>query len=67
MTTEINEIKKTKKSKNPHKKITRTFSFAYEDGYRALEYWDKVGKTMFGGKSGYIINLILQDMAKNQH
>ena len=67
MTTEINEIKKTKKSKNPHKKITRTFSFAYEDGYRALEYLDKVGKTMFGGKSGYIINLILQDMEKNHH
>ena len=67
MTTEINEIKKTKKSKNPHKKITRTFSFAYEDGYRALEYLDKVGKTMFVGKSGYIINLILQDMEKNQH
>ena len=67
MTTEINEIKKTKKSKNPHKKITRTFSFAYEDGYRALEYLDKVSKTMFGGKSGYIINLILQDMEKNQH
>lgn len=61
MTTEI-----IKPKKNMHKKIARTFSFAYEEGYRALEYLDKVGKTVVGGKSGYIVNLILQDMEKNQ-
>lgn len=53
--------------KNNYKKIPRTFSFAYEDGYKALEYLDKIGKTVVGGKSGYIINLILQDMQKNEH
>ena len=52
--------------KNQHKKIPRTFSFAYEDGYKALEYLDKVGKTVVGGKSGYIVSLILKDMEKNQ-
>lgn len=49
---------------NNYKKIPRTFSFAYEDGYKALEYLDKIGKTVVGGKSGYIVNLILQDMEK---
>ena len=61
MTTEI-----IKPKKYMYKKIARTFSFAYEEGYRALEYLDKVGKTVVGGKSGYIVNLILQDMEKNQ-
>lgn len=56
----------SKVNQNMYKKIPRTFSFAYEDGYKALEYLDKVGKTVVGGKSGYIINLILQDMRKNE-
>lgn len=56
----------SKANQNMYKKISRTFSFAYEDGYRALEYLDKIGKTVVGGKSGYIVNLILQDMNKNE-
>lgn len=59
--------KENKKQINAYKKIPRTFSFAYEDGYKALEYLDKVGKTVVGGKSGYIINLILQDMQRQQN
>lgn len=59
------ENKNTKR--NAYKKVTRTFSFAYEDGHKALEYLDRVGKTVFGGKSGYIIGLILKDMEKHQY
>lgn len=51
---------------NIYKKKLRTFSFAYEDGYKALDYLDKIGKTVVGGKSGYIVNLILQDMERKQ-
>lgn len=51
---------------NLYKKQQKTFSFAYEHGYRALEYLEKVGKTVVGGKSGYIINLILQDMERRE-
>lgn len=54
------------KTNNTYKKIARTFSFAYEEGHKALHYLDKVGKTVVGGKSGYIVNLILQDMEKNK-
>lgn len=56
----------SKITQNNFKKIPRTFSFAYEDGYKALEYLDKIGKTVVGGKSGYIIKLILQDMERNK-
>ena len=53
-----------KKNQSSYKKIPRTFSFAGEQGYKALAYLDQVGKTVVGGKSGYIISLILQDMQK---
>lgn len=56
----------SKITQNDFKKIPRTFSFAHEDGYKALEYLDKVGKTVVGGKSKYIINLILKDMELNE-
>lgn len=51
--------------KNPYKKQARTISFAYEDGYKALEYFDSITpRTVAGGKSGYIVNLILEDMRR---
>ena len=62
----IEYINRNKPKKNLHKKIQRTFSFAYEDGYQALEFLDEIGRTVVGGKSGYIINLILQDMQKRK-
>lgn len=45
------------------KKVTRNICFAYEDGHRALEYFDAHDKSNYvGGKSGYVIDLILKDM-----
>lgn len=54
-----------KVTQNNFKKIQRTFSFAHEDGYKALAYLDKIGTSVVGGKSKYIINLILKDMELN--
>lgn len=51
--------------KNPYKKQARTISFAYEKGYKALKYFDSINPRNFvGGKSGYVVNLILEDMKK---
>lgn len=52
---------------NVHKKIQRTFSFAYEDGYQALEFLDEMAHVIVGGRSGYIISLILQDKQRREN
>ena len=38
----VEYINRNKPKKNLHKKIQRTFSFAYEDGYQALEFLDEM-------------------------
>lgn len=55
-----------KKQENLYKKKVRTFSFAYEDGYMALDFLDEISKSVVGGKSGYLVSLILQDMERRQ-
>lgn len=49
------------KIKNDKPKIKKMFSFAYEDGYEALDWLDERGKETKGGMSAYIIRLILED------
>ena len=54
-----------KPKKNLYKKKQRTLSFAYEKGYKALDYLERMGENTVGGKSGYIVKLLLEDMQRN--
>lgn len=54
-----------KPKKNLYKKKQRTLSFAYEEGYKALDYLERMGEITVGGKSGYIVKLLLEDMQRN--
>ena len=54
-----------KPKKNLYKKKQRTLSFAYEEGYKALDYLERMGENTVGGKSGYIVKLLLEDMQRN--
>lgn len=46
-----------------YNKKTRNICFAYEGGHKALEYLDAHNRSNYiGGKSGYVIDLILKDM-----
>lgn len=47
--------------KNDKPKKQKTLSFAYDDGYEALEWLEKQSTNTRGGISGYIIDLILKD------
>ncbi|HSQ89802.1 hypothetical protein [Romboutsia sp.] len=46
---------------NGYKKICRTFSFAFEEGHKALEHLEYASMNFRGGKSGYIVKLLLED------
>ena len=55
------------KKQGSFKKICRTFSFAFSDGYEALDWLDTIDNydvNRGGGKSKYIIDLILKDKAE---
>ena len=54
-----------KTNTNNYRKQVRTISFAYEDGHKALRYLDSITpRTVAGGKSGYVVGLILEDMKR---
>lgn len=47
--------------KNTKPKKQKTVSFAFEDGYEALEWLENQAANTRLGISGYIINLLLED------
>lgn len=54
---------KNEKTIDESKKITRNVCFAYKEGHVALRYFDAHNRRNYiGGKSGYVIDLILKDM-----
>lgn len=54
-------------NKNEYKKIPRTFSFAFEEGYEALKYLDEHCDKGRGGKSAYIVKLLLEDKKRRMN
>lgn len=50
--------------KNKKPKKARAFSFAFDDGYEALEWLEENGKKSKGGKSSYLVRVLLEDKLK---
>ena len=46
---------------NQKSKQMKVLSFAYDDGYEALDWLKERGKETRGGMSAYIVKLLLED------
>ena len=54
------------RNKNEKEKKTKTISFAYDDGYEALEWLEFQSQGRPRGASGYLIELLLKDKNNNK-
>lgn len=54
------------RNKNEKEKKTKTISFAYDDGYEALEWLESQSQGRPRGASGYLIELLLKDKNNNK-
>lgn len=64
MTTTLKNNHQTYVEGNDYKKISRNISFAYKSGYEALEWLEECKDELKGGKSAYIVKLLLEDKAR---